>query len=47
MTPSNLKAISDVWDLVEGSRPNRQKDRQSIIKNTQKLMYDFSIFLKL
>ena len=35
--------ISDVWELVENSILNRQKDRSSVISNIQKTTYDFSI----
>ena len=42
MTPV-YKVISDVWDLAESCRPNRQKDRPSVIKNIQKPLYDFRI----
>ena len=38
-----LKLNSNVWDLVESSRQNRRKDISSVIKNIQKLMYNFSI----
>ena len=38
------KLIPDVWDLGEGSRPNKQKDRSSVIKHYTKTPERFQYF---